>query len=140
MNFNKERGIAYCGLACVLCSSTNCSGCVSEIVCGKDCAIGKCAVQKGVDGCYACPDYPGRIGEQDAKHPTSPCDEGMLQNKRIRAFNRYAQEFGKDALIERLYVNNQNGIAYHKPDESAGDYDVLETEDKIYELLRYGQK
>jgi len=126
MSFCKERGIAYCGLACVLCSSTDCSGCVSEIACGKDCAIGKCAAQKGVDGCYACPDYP--------------CDEGMLQNKRIRAFNRYAQEFGKDALIERLRINYQNGIAYHKPDESPGDYDVWETEEEIYQFLRFGSK
>ena len=126
MIFNKERGIAYCGLACVLCSNTDCAGCVNEIACGKDCAIGKCVIQRGIDGCYACPDYP--------------CDEGMFQNKRIRVFNRYAQDFGKDALIERLYVNNQNGIKYHKPNESAGDYDVLETEDEIYELLRFGKK
>ena len=122
MNFYEEKGIAYCGLACVLCSNTDCSGCVSEIACGKDCAIGKCAVEKGVDGCYACPDYP--------------CGEDMLKNKRIKAFNRYMQDFGKDALIERLCTNNQKGIAYHKPDGSTGDYDILETEDEIYELLR----
>ena len=122
MNFYEERGIAYCGLACVLCSSADCSGCVSEIACGKDCAIGKCAVEKGVDGCYACPDYP--------------CGEDMLKNKRIKAFNRYMQDFGKDALIKRLDANNQKGIAYHKPDGSIGDYDILETEDEIYELLR----
>jgi len=125
MSFCKERGIGYCGLACVVCSNTDCLGCVSKIADGADCTIGKCAVQKGVDGCYACPDYES-------------CNEDMLKNKRIRAFNRYAQDFGKDALIERLYANNQNGIVYHKPDDSAGDYDVLETEDEVYNLLQHG--
>jgi len=124
VNFCKERGIGYCGLACVACNNADCPGCVNKISDGDECAIGKCAVKKGVDGCYACPDYP--------------CGEEMLKNKRIRAFNRYAQDFGKDALIERLYANNQNGITYHKPDSSAGDYDILETEDEIYNLLRHG--
>ena len=126
MSFCKERGIGYCGLACVVCSYTDCPGCVGKIAGGDDCAIGKCAVQKGIDGCYACDEYP--------------CDKDMLKNKRIRAFNRYAGDFGKDALIERLHINNQSGIAYHKPDNSAGDYDILETEDEIYNLLRYGKK
>ena len=121
MSFCKEKGIGYCGLACVLCSNADCPGCAAKIDGGEDCTIGKCAIEKGVDGCYACPDYP--------------CGEDMLKNKRIRAFNRYSQDFGKDALIKRLYINNQNGIIYHKPDDSAGDYDVCETEDEIYQLL-----
>ena len=121
MNFCKERGIGYCGLACVVCGYADCPGCVDKIVAGNDCAIGKCAVQKGVDGCYDCPDYP--------------CDKDMLKNKRIRAFNRFMQDFSKDALIERLYVNAQSGIEYHKPNDVVGDYDVLKTEDEVYNLL-----
>ena len=95
-----------------------------QIARGDDCTLGKCAVKKGVEGCYACPDYP--------------CDETMLQNKRIRVFNRFASEFGKQALIDRLQINFENGIEYHKTDESAGDYDALETEDEIYRLLQFG--
>ena len=125
MSFCNERGIGYCGLACALCSNTGCPGCFEKISDGDSCNIGKCAVKKGFDGCYACPDYP--------------CGEDILKNKRVRAFNRYAQDFGKDALIERLRANYSNGIVYHKPDSSGGDYDVLETEDKIYDLLRYGR-
>lgn len=125
MSFCKEKGIGYCGLACVVCSYDDCPGCVKKISDGNDCAIGKCAVQKGVDGCYACPDY-------------SACGEDMLKNKRIKAFNRYAQDFGKDALIERLHIYCKHGIAYHKPDNAPGDYDILETEEEIYQFLHNG--
>jgi len=62
-----------------------------------------------------------------------------VTHKRISAFNRYAKDFGKDALIECLHINHKNGIAYHKLDDVPGDYDTLETEDEIYELLRDGK-
>jgi len=63
----------------------------------------------------------------------------MPHGVRNRAFNRYAREFGKQALIERLRVNCENGIMYHAPGKTSGDYDVLETEYEIYRLLRYGR-
>ena len=125
MKFREERGIGYCGLACVLCSDEDCLGCKANGTNGDGCSVSKCGMDKGVDGCYACPDYQS-------------CEEGMLQGKRSRAFNRYAQEFGEPALIERLRINYENGITYHTPDKSPGDYDVLETEDEIYRLVRYG--
>jgi len=62
----------------------------------------------------------------------------MLQNKRIRAFNGFAQKFGVQALIDRLRINYENGIEYHKLDGSPGDYDILETEEEIHRLLRFG--
>jgi len=62
----------------------------------------------------------------------------MPHGKRNRVFNRYAREFGERALIDRLRVNYENGITYHTPDKSPGDYDKLETEEEIYRLLRYG--
>jgi len=126
MDFQEKRGIGYCGLACVLCSSEDCPGCAAGIANGGGCSAGKCAAEKGVDGCYACPDY-------DA------CTEDMPHGKRYRAFNRYAREFGKETLIERLRVNWENGITYDRPDKLPGDYS-LETEDEIYQLLRYGRK
>ena len=125
MLFCEDRGIGYCGLACVVCSYENCNGCTEKIKNGDECVIGRCAIEKGVDGCYACPDYP--------------CDADMFKNKRIKAFNRYSQEFGKNALIERLKTNSKNGIAYHKPNDTPGDYDIWETEEEIYQFLRYGR-
>jgi RimJ/RimL family protein N-acetyltransferase len=125
MEFQEKRGIGYCGLACVLCSYEDCPGCVAKITGGGDCRAGKCVIEKGIDGCYACAEYP--------------CEEKILQGKRNKAFNRYAREFGQQALIGRLRDNNDSGIIYHKPDKSPGDYDVLETEDEIYYLLRYGR-
>jgi hypothetical protein len=121
----EEKGIGYCGLACVLCSDTKCPGCVIGIGGGGDCSTGKCAAAKGIDGCYACDEYP--------------CGESMLQGNRNKAFNRYMKEFGKQALIDRLRANYDGGIVYHRPDKTPGDYDVLETEDEIYRLLRYGR-
>ena len=126
MKFREERGIGYCGLACVLCSNEDCPGCAAKIASGDGCSLGKCAVEKSLEGCYACGDCP--------------CGEPMLQNKRIGVFNRFAREFGKQALIDRLRINFENGVTYHRPDNSAGDYDVFETEEEIYRLLRFGIK
>ena len=125
MKFREERGISYCGLACVLCRDENCPGCAVKIKDGYDCPTGICAVKKGVGGCYECPDYI--------------CGDKMLHGKRKQAFSRYMQEFGKQALIERLRINHENGITYHTFDKSPGDYDVLETEEEIYNLLRFGK-
>jgi len=127
MSYCKERGIGYCGLACVVCGYANCPGCFGKIADGDECAIGRCAAQKGIDGCYACPEY-------------HVCDQGMLKNKRIKAFNRYMQDFGKDALIEQLHTHLKNGIAYHKPNGETGDYDIFETEEEIYQLLLHDRR
>ncbi|MDR2570267.1 MAG: GNAT family N-acetyltransferase, partial [Oscillospiraceae bacterium] len=127
-DFCKERGIGYCGLACVVCvnrDDKDCPGCIGKTANGEGCDISKCVVEKGIDGCYACPECP--------------CDKDMLKNKRIKAFNRYISDFGKEALLDRLHINFKNSITYHKPDKTPGDYDILETEDDVYQLLRYGR-
>ena len=127
MDFREERGIGYCGLACVLCGyDDNCPGCKERIAAGHACSAGKCAADMAVAGCYACLEY-------------DTCGEGMPHGKRSRAFNYYAQEFGIEALIDRLRVNYENGITYHTPDKTPGDYDKLETEEDIYQLLRCGR-
>ena len=102
MEFREERGSAACGMACVLCSSEDCPGC-----------------KAGVDGCCACPDY-------HCHNDWGPFHVG----KRNKSFNRYAREFGKQALIGRLRVNRENGIAYQ-------DYDAPAKEFETYLLLRY---
>ncbi|MDF2540809.1 MAG: hypothetical protein K0S47_527 [Herbinix sp.] len=125
MNFYEKKDLALCGLACVLCSQEDCSGCKAKgCTEGTDCSVYKCAIAKGLDGCYQCDNYP--------------CDESMLKGIRIRAFNQYARQFGKQSLLNRLRNNFENGITYHKPDGLIGDYDSLETEEEIMQLIQFG--
>ena len=126
---NEKIGLGYCGIACILCGlySKGCPGCAAGVASGFDCSVGKCAADKAVDGCYACPEYP--------------CGEKLLQGKRSKAFIRYIQEFGSQALIERLRVNCENGIMYStnakRTDED--DYDKCETEQEVIDLLVNGR-
>lgn len=125
MRYATEKGLAMCGLACVLCSDADCPGCKAM---GREnaggCGVYQCAAEKGLDGCYQCGDFT--------------CGQDMLQGTRNRAFNRYARRHGKDALLERLRVNAGHGIAYHRPDGQPGDYDTLAGEEDVLRLLHYG--
>ena len=133
MEFREERDFAACGMACFLCTLEDCPGCkagadgcaaCASCPCRKDndgCRIKQCAREKGVEGCCVCPEFPCHN------------DWGPFQvGKRNKSFNRYAREFGKQALIDRLRVNQENGIAYE-------DYDAPEKEFQVYQLLRYGR-
>jgi len=126
MAFDSQKDLAVCGLACVLCDVADCPGCKSHgCACESDCAVFKCASKKQVDGCYQCADFP--------------CGEDRLNNPRIRAFNQYARDFGKQALLDRLQAHDESGIAYHRPGGLRGDYDTFETETEILHFLRYGR-
>ena len=127
MKFYAEKDLALCGLACVLCSQEDCPGC-KERGCkeGSDCSVYQCATGKGLDGCYQCDEFP--------------CEEKMLQGVRNRAFNRYAKEHSKQALLDRLRDNFEKGIVYHKPDGLKGDYDVMDTENEIIQLIQFGKR
>lgn len=127
MKFYTEKDLALCGLACVLCSHEDCPGCRAR-GCkeGSDCSVYQCATGKVLGGCYQCDEFP--------------CEEKMLQGIRNRAFNRYAKEHGKQALLDRLRENFEKGIIYHKPDGLKGDYDVMDTEDEIMQLIQFGKK
>ncbi len=125
MKFHAEKDLGVCGLACVLCSHEDCPGCkVRGCKDGCDCSVYQCAMRKELDGCYQCKDFP--------------CEEKMLSGIRNRAFNRYARHYGKQALLDRLHINYENGITYHKPDGLKGDYDQLEAEADILRLVRFG--
>lgn len=132
MKFYTEKDLALCGLACVLCSHEDCPGCkergCKERGCkeGSDCSVYQCATGKELDGCYQCDEFP--------------CEEKMLQGIRNRAFNRYAKEHGKQALLDRLRDNFEKGIKYHKPDGLKGDYDVMDTENEIIQLIQFGKR
>ena len=121
MKYYAERDLGLCGLACVLCGAEDCLGCKARAAKeGCDCSVYKCVTARGLDGCYQCDDFP--------------CGEDMHKSKRVRAFNLYAKQFGKAALLERLRINYENGIAYHRGNEK-GDYDLLETEEAIMRLI-----
>ncbi len=125
MRFYEEKDLALCGLACVLCSADDCPGCKTRgLTDGCDCTVYNCAAKRELDGCYQCDDFP--------------CEEDMLQGVRNRAFSQYARQFGKKDLLERLRINWENGIAYHKPGGLKGDYDQLDTADDILRLIRFG--
>lgn len=125
MRFYKEKDLARCGLACVLCHQQDCPGCKAS-GCEREssCTVLRCVTEKGLDGCYQCDDFP--------------CDENMLKGARKLAFNRYARRFGKEALLQRLQTNALKGIIYHRPDEIYGDYDLPETEEEVLRLLHFG--
>ena len=126
MDFYANKDLALCGLACVLCSNEACPGCKAR-GCpeGSDCSVYQCVTGKGLEGCYQCAEFP--------------CDEDILQGTRIRAFNHYARQFGKPALLNRLQTNFENGLTYHKPGGLRGDYDQCETEQGVIDLLTNGK-
>jgi RimJ/RimL family protein N-acetyltransferase len=127
MIFYEDKSLAMCGLACVLCSKVACPGCLhGGCEESEKCPIYRCASGKGLPGCYACAAFP--------------CTESMFQTMRVRAFNRYAKEFGRSALLERLKENAKNGLVYHNPDGLKGDYDLPTTEDEVMQLIQFGRK
>ncbi|MPM63287.1 hypothetical protein SDC9_110167 [bioreactor metagenome] len=55
----------------------------------------------------------------------------MLDKLRIRAFARFAREYGEDELVRCLMRNKADGIVYHYDGQLVGDYDQCKTEDEI---------
>lgn len=125
--FRRELGIAYCGLACCLCSeNSDCKGCKQNgCAAYAQCQNYGCVTERGLEGCWACPDFP--------------CGKGMLGNPRMRAFARLAKERGTEYLLDCLERNRRMGIVYHYPGGLTGDYD-LPDEGEILDLLEHGRK
>lgn len=123
----RELGIAYCGLACCICSeNSGCKGCKQNGCAAWDqCQNYGCVTGRGLEGCWDCPDFP--------------CGKGMLQKPRMRAFVRFAKEHGEKGLLDCLMRNERAGIVYHYPGTLTGDYD-LENEREILDLLEHGRK
>lgn len=123
----REKGLAYCGLACCLCGkSGTCAGCRSDGCTEKDwCQNRKCCIEKGISGCWECDRFP--------------CGAGMLEKLRARVFAKFAAKCGEDALLDRLEENEAAGIVYHYEGQLVGDYDVPETEDGIVRLIIFGK-
>jgi hypothetical protein len=121
-----EKGIGYCGLACCVCGeNATCAGCRNEGCEGKEwCKNFNCCKQKGLNGCWECSEFP--------------CRGGMLDKMRIRTFARFIKQYGIQKLMERLEKNEHAGIIYHYEGQIIGDYDVLLTEEEIFDKLLHG--
>ena len=105
----KDHPIAYCGLACCVCSENDkCVGCQAG---GCDihswCKNYNCCREKGLNGCWECNEFP--------------CSGGMLDKPRIRAFARFVKEYGENKLVRCLLRNKENGIQYHYAGQLVGD-------------------
>ncbi len=117
------KGLAFCGLACCVCSeNANCSGCRSGgCQNAAACRMAACCRAKGLAGCWQCPAFP--------------CGEPMLQKPRVRAFGRFAAAHGEAALLKRLASDEAAGVRYHHPGLLTGDYDALGGEEAILAFL-----
>ena len=124
--------IGYCGLICRFChESDHCNGCKSNNnCCGRHlseqgCFQYNCCVNKGINGCWECSE--------------SPCTKDMFNehhNIRNRTFVKVAKAEGIDKLAQYVLVNQNNGILYGWNK----DYDNLESEEAIIDLLHNGVK
>ena len=56
----KERLDSYCGMYCGACSTEGCDGCksLSGETWSPDCKMKACAIDKGIESCCFCSDYP----------------------------------------------------------------------------------
>lgn len=125
---DRTKGLAYCGLACAVCGENgSCAGCRNEGCRDKEwCKNFNCCREKGLNGCWECPLFP--------------CEGGMLQKLRIRAFARFIKEYGEETLLSCLEKNEANGVIYHYPGLLMGDYDRFQTEEEIMAFIREGEE
>jgi len=126
------KTIAPCGLICGLCSeATHCTGCRAESGCNRAavCYQRKCTTEKGLKGCWQCKDFPCGLDMFSKEHDV-----------RLVTFVRCAREDGVKSLAGYLLHNQDKDIIYHSdPLGHTGDYDGLETEEAVLELLRKGK-
>ncbi len=121
------KAIAYCGLACFLCSEKkSCTGCQDgDCENHRWCKNYNCCREKNLNGCWECAEFP--------------CVGGMFEQLRIRAFASFAKRYGVEALEKKLFDNQQKGMVYHYEGKLVGDYDKLQSEAEIIELMRTGE-
>lgn len=119
--------IAYCSLVCRLCHLTDeCDGCRAA---GNRCPANSerergcyhrnCCVNKGIDGCWECDDFPCK--NQMFVGPTKG---------EIKGFCRCIKEDGARKFIEYILANQKKGIPYGR--KGYGDKD----ENEVIRILR----
>ena len=124
--------IAPCGNICGLCCDfITCKGCREEdsrYAHVHVCHNRQCCADKGIKGCWKCPDFP--------------CGRGIFSSEhgvRYIAFVRCAKEDGPKALAGYMLRNQDNGVLYHRDKQKhTGDYDGLGGEEAVLALLRKG--
>ena len=125
--------VAPCGLVCELCSErSHCKGCnfsmADEIECC--CYQKKCCVEKDIKGCWECGDFSCGRDMHDVS----------IHGVRLTAFVRFIKENGLKRFAECIYINEKNGIVYHRdPEHYTGDYDGYASEKDVIELLEKGK-
>lgn len=124
--FDEEKGVAFCGLACCVCSENqNCTGCRREGCQNNEiCKNYHCCKSKGLEGCWACDDFP--------------CDSAMFRTPRVRAFAKYIAENGSQKLLRALKNNEEHGVIYHYDGQLTGDYDLFSDEKEIIQFMKQG--
>ncbi len=122
----RELGIARCGLACCLCSENKvCRGCNSEDCPDREsCENRSCSIVKGLAGCYQC---------------SADCRKGLLAKIKPYGFTRFIKEYGIGELLDRLEINEKNGILYHR-EGIIGDYDDFDEIEELIEFIKAGEK
>ncbi|WP_295211128.1 DUF3795 domain-containing protein [Ruminococcus sp.] len=122
----RELGIARCGLACCLCSENeHCMGCNSGECTDKGwCENRKCSMEKGLAGCDDC--------EED-------CRKGLLAKIKPYGFTMFVKRYGKEALLDRLEINEQKGVVYHR-EGITGDYDDFDDVQKLMDFILTGKR
>ena len=126
---NREKGVAYCGLACCICSQNEtCAGCRNDGCENKDwCKSFNCCKEKGFNGCWECKDF-------------DTCDNFMLKKLKVRSFAKFIAEYGENKLMDCLAENEKNGVVYHYEGGIIGDYDKAETEEEVFKMILNGDK
>lgn len=124
--FDESKGVAFCGLACCVCSENkHCGGCMAG--CQRDrnaCKHWVCCNAKRIAGCWECGNFA--------------CGAPMFASTRIRAFSRFIAENGSERLTRALRNNEANGVLYHYTGQHVGDYDLFQTEEEIIQLIESG--
>lgn len=118
-----KKTIAYCGLACCVCSENkSCSGCqAGGCETHGDCKNYHCCREKKLNGCWECSEFP--------------CEGTMLDQPRIRGFAQFVKEYGTDELVRCLMKNKASGICYHDDGKLKGDYDIFETKEELFSMI-----
>lgn len=124
----RERGIAYCGLACCLCQDPpDCVGCKQGGCKDKEnCKNYVCCTTKNLDGCYSCQQFA--------------CQDSILHKVRIQAFSLFIKKYGEEKLLDCLERNELQGMVYHYPGGHVGDYDQYDTVEDIIHVILHGKE
>ncbi|MFA7119832.1 MAG: DUF3795 domain-containing protein [Sphaerochaetaceae bacterium] len=120
---DREKGMAYCGLACCLCTfQPGCRGCKEQGCPGEAwCKIRSCCQDKGLRSCGDCPSFP--------------CDAPLFAKVKVRTFAKMVSEVGEEKMMDLLQKAEERDVIYHYEGKIVGDYDMLKDEQEVRKLV-----